>query len=169
MKLHLGAGKKLLDGWENIDAPGSGAPVEMDVRHLTYRDDSADEIMAIHVVEHIAIADVGAMFDEWFRVLRPGGRVVIEVPCREHVFSVIASGMKDQRTHDAVMCALYGDPGTHRTVADVHRWLWSKAEMAMLLADAGFADITVGKAQYHVPARDMRVEAIKPQRIIVAS
>ena len=56
MKLHLGCGKRLLDGCVNIDAIGGDR--QMDIRKLDYPDESVDEILAVHVWEHFWLKDV---------------------------------------------------------------------------------------------------------------
>jgi predicted SAM-dependent methyltransferase len=158
LRLNLGSGSKRPPGYVNVDLPGSGADVECDIRALPYADGAADEVLAVHVLEHIPVADVAAVVTEWARVLKTGGRMVLELPCREKVFGFIAQGVTDPRL---VLFPLYGDPRTHRTVADVHRWCWSKLEVAMLMRDAGLVDVTSEPPQFHVPMRDMRIVGVK--------
>ncbi len=158
LRLNLGSGKKRPEGYVNVDLPGSGADVECDIRALPFADGVADEVMAIHVLEHIPVADVAAVVAEWARVLAPGGRMVLELPCREKVFGLIAQGVTDPRL---VLFPLYGDPRTHRSVADVHRWLWSSVEVALLMRDAGLVDVTSEPPQFHVPMRDMRITGVR--------
>ncbi len=158
MRLHLGCGKRILPDYINCDMPGSGADVECDVQELPWGDDLADEILAIHLVEHLPMLNVGLVLKEWTRVLKPGGKMILELPCREKVFEMIAAGVKDPRL---VLFPLYGDPRTHKTTADVHRWLWGKEELAMLMRDAGLVDLTSQRPQFHVPIRDMRLVGTK--------
>lgn len=158
LRLNLGSGKKRPQGFVNVDLPGSGADVECDIRELPFADGAADEVMAIHVLEHIPVADVMGVVAEWARVLKPGGQMVLELPCREKVFGLIAQGVTDPRL---VLFPLYGDPRTHRSVADVHRWLWSSVEVALLMRDAGLVDVTSEPPQFHVPMRDMRITGVK--------
>lgn len=51
-----------------------------DGRHLTYADDSFDAVFSLSVVEHIPEEGDSEAVREMARVLRPGGRLVIEVP-----------------------------------------------------------------------------------------
>lgn len=159
MKLHLGCGKRRMDGYINVDVPGSGADVECDVQELPWPDGVADEVLAVHVLEHIPMLNAALVVKEWARVLAPGGEMVLELPCRDKVFGMIAQGVDDPRL---VLFPLYGDPRTHRTTADVHRWIWSKVEVALLMRDAGLVDIKSEEPQYHVPIRDMRIVGRKP-------
>jgi predicted SAM-dependent methyltransferase len=158
MKIHLGCGQRLLPDYINVDIAGSSADVECDIHSLPWGDGVADEILAVHVVEHLPMMNVGLVLKEWARVLKPGGKMILELPCREKVFDMIGKGVTDPRL---VMFPLYGDPRTHKTTADVHRWLWGKEELAMLMHDAGLVDLTSQKPLYHVPIRDMRLVGTK--------
>ncbi len=51
---------------------------DVDRGALPFRDDSFESVYLIHVIEHVA--DVVATMEEVHRVLRPGGRVLIETP-----------------------------------------------------------------------------------------
>jgi predicted SAM-dependent methyltransferase len=55
LKLHLGCGRKLLDGYVNIDkyVVGEGI-INLDILDLPYEESSVTEIVAEHVLEHIA-------------------------------------------------------------------------------------------------------------------
>jgi predicted SAM-dependent methyltransferase len=158
MKLHLGAGKHRWDGWINVDVPDSGADVECDVHELPWPDNVADEITSIHLIEHIPMLNVGLVLREWVRVLKPGGVLTIETPCRDKVFDFIRKGVTDPYL---VLNPLWGDPRTHRTTADVHRWCWSKSELAMLMRDAGLVDLQSQEPKFHIPMRDMRLVGVK--------
>lgn len=55
--------------------PGAWA----DVRALPLRAASVDALVAIHVLGHLLEADRARALAEWARVLRPGGRLLLEV------------------------------------------------------------------------------------------
>jgi len=59
VKLHLGCGNIILDGYTNIDiVPGEGIDVVSDVRSLPmYKDASVDEVYLSHVLEHFSWKD----------------------------------------------------------------------------------------------------------------
>lgn len=158
MKLNLGCGRRKIDGYVNVDVRDSGADVECDVQELPWPDAVADEVMAIHVLEHIPMLNAALVVREWVRVLKPGGRLVLELPCREKVFGFIKQGVSDV---SLTLLPMYGDPRTHRTTADVHRWLWGKEEIAMLMRDAGLIDLRSETPLYHIPIRDMRLVGTK--------
>lgn len=62
----------------SVDLDASCAMVEADVTNLQYPDDHFDTIICNHVLEHVA-NDRKAMA-EIYRVLRPGGLAILQVP-----------------------------------------------------------------------------------------
>ena len=87
VRLHIGCGEHLLPGWINIDrvARVSGVITDIDVTTLPYPDGSVEEILAEHVFEHFSFSEEGLVWLEVVRVLRPGGRLTMEVPDFEWV------------------------------------------------------------------------------------
>lgn len=82
MKLHLGCGKRHLDGYINIDSRADvGADVVCDVTDLSqYMDGCADVVYACHVLEHVPRNKTLDVLREWRRVLKPGGILRLAVP-----------------------------------------------------------------------------------------
>jgi len=157
MNLHLGCGKKILPGYINVDA--TCGDVVGDIRDLSaYEDNSVDEILAVHVWEHFWLNEISKIAKEWYRVLVPGGKLILEMPCKEKVFYLIRNGVEKP---NLTLWAMFGDPNTIRSEQDLHKWLWSFPDVRLTLSYAGFNEITLLEPQYHVAIRDMRVEAIK--------
>jgi predicted SAM-dependent methyltransferase len=85
VKLNLGCGDKILPGYINVDVAseraGNKPDVICDVRKLDkFADNYADEIMAVHVVEHFWRWEVVEILSEWVRVLKPGGKIRCSTP-----------------------------------------------------------------------------------------
>lgn len=81
MKLLLGCGDERRAGWVHHDrAMRDGVDVahDLQVRPWPWADGSAEMIAAHHLLEHLP--DTVAFFDEAWRVLRAGGRLVVSVP-----------------------------------------------------------------------------------------
>ncbi len=79
VKINLGCGTNKLAGWNNYDA-------EIDISiKLPFKSDTAQFILAEHVVEHVSMHQAMAFFKECYRVLAPGGVVRIAVPSVEQV------------------------------------------------------------------------------------
>lgn len=119
--------------------------------------------MSIHVLEHFYLWEAIPLLKEWKRVLKPGGKLVVEVPCMDKVFSHIVHRMNKGESPDPVYSWLpiWGDPKYKRPEMG-HKWGYSMIDLKGLLEKAGFVDVEIMDARYHFPQRDMRAEATKP-------
>lgn len=169
MKLNLGCGPRHLEGFVNVDLAGNWSGKEPDLSHdirepLPFPDESAEEIHAYHVLEHMWRWEAEDALKDWQRVLRPGGLLVLEMPCLDKIFGIMQRCVTEGRPLPLRMTlwGLYGDPN-YRNEAMCHRWCWSKAEIQAALSDM---ECMVKAPQTHIPERDMRIEAKKPLRLI---
>lgn len=171
VRLNLGCGDKLLPGYVNVDVVEARAGMKPDVicdlHDLSpFASDSADEVLAVHVIEHFWRWEVAGVLREWVRVLKPGGRMVIECPnlataCAEFTRDPDAGSWEDARGQ-RTMWVLYGDPEWKDPLM-VHRWGYTPASLARLLAEAGLTDIRQEPAEFKLKEpRDMRVTGRKP-------
>ena len=160
--LHLGCGKRLWPGWLNVDL--EQGDYLCDIRILTLPDSYAERAAAIHVFEHLWPWDVPPALAEWKRVLRPGGKLVLELPNLQRILSHIFIRMNkgEQPSRSFSWLPMWGDPA-FKDPAMMHKWGYFPIDVENLLKDAGFVDITHEEARYHFPIRDMRVTARKPK------
>tara|TARA_B110000046_G_scaffold175987_1_gene201157 strand:- start:599 stop:1135 length:537 start_codon:yes stop_codon:yes gene_type:complete len=96
MKLHLGCGPNIKEGYINIDGfvDGEGV-VKMDILNMKYSDNSVEEILSEHVFEHIPFKDEERLFNECFRLLKPGGQMIVETPDMEWLCKQFIDGKDD--------------------------------------------------------------------------
>lgn len=122
-----------------------------------------DEAVAIHVLEHFYLWEVPTVLAEWQRILKPGGRLVLELPCMDKVFDYIVKarqmGVEDFWAPMTVW-ALWGDP-KYQDPAMCHRWGYTKKMLEQVLTLSGWQAITHEEPRYHLKERDMRVTAQK--------
>lgn len=84
MKLNIGCGRNVIEGWMNVDiVPLPGVDVVYDLERpklerLPLNDDSVEEFLLSHVIEHVRNS-LGLM-EELHRVAKPDARMVIRVP-----------------------------------------------------------------------------------------
>ena len=79
LRLHIGSGQTRIDGFINIDQlPGSDLCLNLNTTRLPFKDDSVDCVFSYHALEHFDNY-LFALSEIW-RVLRHGGRMLIEVP-----------------------------------------------------------------------------------------
>jgi ubiquinone/menaquinone biosynthesis C-methylase UbiE len=84
-KLNLGSGRDIRSGYVNVDlVPLAGVDLVCDLQRLPwpFKDNSVDEVIAIHVIEHLP--NTVRVMEEIFRITRPGARITIEVPHYKH-------------------------------------------------------------------------------------
>ena len=124
--------------------------------------DSADALASIHTVEHVYVWEVEAMLTEWKRILKVGGKLIIELPSGNKVLAYLAHSVanKEPLMPFMSMHALYGDP-QHQDELMTHHWLWFKEPLREILEKVGFRQIEFQEARYHFRFRDLRVECIK--------
>jgi len=173
LRLNLGCGDKLLPDYVNVDVAESRAGAKPDVLcdlHALpmFGDNSADEILSVHVVEHFWRWEVLDVLREWARVLKPGGRMVLECPnlvsaCQAFLGDpdgASGPGQEGQRT----MWVFYGDPQWKDPLM-IHRWGYTPESLKSLLSEVGLKDVRQEPAQYKLrEPRDMRLVGEKPLR-----
>lgn len=177
MKINFGCGARVLDGYYNIDAvrdpnaprdPELIEAMQFDgarlVNPLPLADGCADEVMAIHVFEHFFRWQVDAILEEWKRLLRIDGGLILELPnlqkCCENILSGRTVGA-GKHPDQAGMWGLYGDPRLESPFM-CHRWGWTPQTLRVILQQHGFLAIKEQPTVFH-PAgrayRDMRITA----------
>lgn len=161
VRLHLGCGDKRWPGFINVDLFGE-YDIKADLKSLPFPDNYADEIVAIHVFEHFYRWEVQGVLDEWERVLKPGGKLVLELPSMNKILGYMKQCMDAGKPMVVrkTWLALWGDPD-YKSVEMTHKWGYSTEELTLLLEDCGFRDIQSTEPRYHMKSRDMRMEAIK--------
>lgn len=94
MKLHIGCGSDLKQGYVNIDVhskedishrykrelPPDIPIFNYDIFHLPFDNCSVDEVICLGMLEHLSFVDEGRFFREMQRVLKPGGTFHFSVP-----------------------------------------------------------------------------------------
>jgi predicted SAM-dependent methyltransferase len=100
--LNLGAGRRIVAGAINTDlvqhSPDISIIHDLNIVPWPWRDGEFDEVQAISVLEHLKLTLIESL-DECWRILKPGGRLVVKYP--------LAGGP-----------TAYADP--------THRWQWGE-------------------------------------------
>lgn len=174
IKIHLGCGQDYLPGYVNIDAyPGSKADLVMDATKLDlFPDNCADVIESYHFFEHLMFHKAKQMINEWFRILSPGGLVIIELPNLEVCIKEVGKHFTDD-SFDLAMGGIFGQaPGLieKEGVTQLHKWGWTPKTLKAELSSAGFTNIHQHriKQSWRKAAafgRDMQIRAVKPDLV----
>lgn len=86
MKLNLGCGRDIRDGYENVDAfVNDNRIIDVDLSKFPWPwvDSSADEILMLDFLEHFPYTKTNTILAEVFRILKPDAPVEIQVPSFE--------------------------------------------------------------------------------------
>lgn len=171
MKLNIGCGKQTWNDFYCVDAvqhAKADRPVDLIhafqfdgeqlVNPLPLADSVADELHNYHFIEHVYRWESPALLKEFRRLLKDGGRLIIECPDIKKAAQNLLSNAKDQ----LCMWPLYGDP-SHKDPYMCHRWGYTPETLKALLKECGFKNVTQGRPQTHGARanRDMRIEAVK--------
>ncbi|MFZ3063244.1 MAG: methyltransferase domain-containing protein [Actinomycetota bacterium] len=159
VKLHIGCGYDIREGYHNID-PYTGL-IKMSMDSLDYDNDSVDEILSIHSLEHVGHGLEGQIgvphaLQEWHRVLKPGGKVFIDVPDAEEC---ARRWLVDDDLNSFWIKALWG---LQSRDGDFHSYGFKKTTIRQLLDEAGFSKIQITQHESH-GAPSLMVVAEKPR------
>ena len=141
LKLHLGCGNIVLDGWLNLDLDSSVADVIHDLtKPLPFADGSVRYIFAEHMIEHVEYAEAECLLRECRRVLAPGGIVRMTTPDLAWLAMTYLSTITTQ----------WGDLWQPRSPCALlnegmrswgHRYLYDRSDLRSLFARCGFGNI----------------------------
>lgn len=174
MRINVCAGRHVLEGWTNVDVVASAHPkakgrvpeILADMRSIPLPDGCADEILCVHGLEHVFEWEADEALAEWFRLLKHGGMVAIEVPNLIKCCINIIEDYKLPNKHPDQM-GLFGIFGDH-TLRDpymMHKNAFTPKSLSCKLENAGFKAIREEQPQYHGAGRlrrDLRMVARKP-------
>lgn len=158
--MNLGAGRIQWPGWVPV---GHGCAIDADLKRLPFPDNYADQAAAIHVIEHFYQWEAPEVLKEWLRVLKPGGKLILECPCLDKVYEYIVKLVQSghaTKSQFMTTFVFWGDP-KYRDPYMVHRWGYFKETLVELMQSVGFRDVTVEEPRYHFAMRDMRVTGVK--------
>jgi predicted SAM-dependent methyltransferase len=178
-RVEIGGGSAPTPGYVHVDVDRNAVHVEYYVngRTLPLPSAWAEEILAIHVLEHVHPADLQATLNEWLRVLVPGGVLRVHVPDSHALMEAYLQARADQRW--SLMGALLGmyanptvvHPEQLQKPCD-HQILFGAQLLRDVLEEAGFVEVedhSATRADRHtacwrelVPQISLIFEAQKP-------
>lgn len=170
VRLHVGCGSRIFDDYINVDGQYMAHDARVAIHDLTQPfplpDNSVDEILSVHVIEHISRSRVAPMFQEWLRVLKPNGFVAIEWPdflkmCREIADNPSCLFSNDRRVLKRTILGIFGDNERYPDPVMWHKWGYSAESLEYLLKQQGFTSSRAEPNQYSKTPNDSRVVAFK--------
>lgn len=146
VKLHLGCGKKYINGWINIDQASGVADELIDLRRfLPYSDNSVDFIFNEHFIEHLTRREAFMFLKECYRVLSYKGVLRISTPDLEYLITKYKekdlTEWNDERWFPMSACQMMNEGMTDWG----HKFLYDYEELYSVLELVGFSKITLEK------------------------
>lgn len=139
IRINIGCGEVPLQGYINIDLHHNAADVKMDALNLALADNSVDEIYSSHLIEHFPKRDVPKALKEWFRVLKNGGTLSMNLPNLEWCMRNWL-GQPEEKRFGLYLDMIYG---LQTNDGEYHKTGFTKYKLNTLLKEAGFSDITI--------------------------
>ena len=153
VRLNLACGFMTRPGWINCDLYDPHADMKCDVSKLPFEDNYADEIYASHIIEHFHYYEGFDVLREWLRVLKPGGKLIIETPDMFASCKKFVEGTEQDRIN------LYGHffaqpwlgPG------QVHKMLYTETQLRWTLETCGYTNIRKVPAMRYIGNEDQNL------------
>ncbi|MBW4477964.1 MAG: glycosyltransferase [Tolypothrix brevis GSE-NOS-MK-07-07A] len=146
LKLHLGCGVNIKKGYFNIDQHVSAPSIiNMDIFNLSIDDDVVNEIFTEHMLEHLSKYEVPLALKEWARVLKPDGKLVMNLPNLEWCLQQWLAKPEEERWGWQVdtIFGLQTHPG------EFHKTGFTETRLRQLLTDASFREIKINQYWSH--------------------
>lgn len=160
VRLNVGCGDKKIPGYIGIDVVDRGQEIISDIRHIPLPDNHADEILSVHVVEHFFKWEAADLLNEWLRILKPGGVMVVECPNLLRVIrTMFETGVIDDQMF---WWPLYGNQNLKDPLM-CHKYGYIPDSLIDLMKSVGLENVRQEPAQFKLKEkRDMRVVGVKP-------
>ena len=166
-RLNLGSGNTKLDGFISVDLYDTEADVRADITGLPFDSESVDEIVSYQVIEHVPYNKSQQMFDEMYRVLKPGGTVIIETPDIAVVSrKILEEGLTDKWLYNLV--GEYYRPWDkdryddwEMNAASIHRNPWTMERIVKFAFVAGFSGIERREPDFYPCEENLSVRLTK--------
>jgi len=126
LRVEIGGGPFPSPGYVHVDADRSSRHLEhlAHAWQLPFPDGTVQELLAIHVLEHVHRSSVDRTLGEWRRVLASGGYAEIHVPDAATVFPAFLATSNEKKWDLLIpIFGMTGDPTTRRrgVAADLER------------------------------------------------
>jgi|WetSurSiteA1Bulk_404760.scaffolds.fasta_scaffold00273_5 predicted SAM-dependent methyltransferase len=167
VRLHLGCGPKIIEDYINCDIVIDPRIIYYDLtKPLPIRDNVVDDILSVHVIEHISRHLIISIFIEWYRVLKPNGFVAVEWPdllkaCKEVVNNPDCFWSNSDPLVKRTLRSIYGDYTKYPDISMVHKWGYSAESMTRILKTVGYSKVEIQTNLYGKTFVDSRVVGYK--------
>ena len=175
IKLELGGGTKVREGWFNVDVYGIDADLQLDLKLLLpFPDLSVKTIYSSHVLEHFSYPEpLAGLLGECFRALRVGGVFHAAVPDFGRAFKLYAQG--DEGSFHAQKYWSSPNPNWCTASMDelnwlvymggIHRFMFDSENLVNVFVNAGFGRVQLRDFDPELDSEDRRHQSLYVQAV----
>ncbi len=171
LKLHLGCGKKYLQGYINIDGYiGAKADIYLDFKKVGkfFLPFSAHEILMIHSISYLNLWEARDFFRTVHGLLKEGGNLIMECPDISNCSRKLLEAGSSETFNPDYLEGVRGfyafglDNLAERRPYYPYAFGWSGWHLKQELEEAGFREVVLTEPKTHEKSwRDLRIEARK--------
>lgn len=176
IKINMGSGPDYKQGYINVDGAHPSADVKEDAFKFILEDNSVDEMHASHFIEHVPQHRAPEILSIWHKMLKEGGRLIMEQPDLEQMCKDFVNQSEEER-HVTTTC-IYGDvygyflhhgikpendsaEAREKGTLSPHLWGYTPRSLSKLVESIGFRDVKVMAPLGKHPGSNFRLECIK--------
>lgn len=153
MKLDIGGGTNKCDpSFVSVDIQGSDVIARM--WELPFADGSVEFIWSSHTLEHSGIHYVLKTLKEWFRVLKPGGAMIVQAPDFDYVANYWLTG-PDRVWAEMIVFGHQAHEG------EFHKCAFTATSLRKYLEDAGF-EVRLMTTHWNYDQETLQATCVKP-------
>lgn len=138
LNINLGCGDTIHPQFVNVDwFPGPDIHYLRQIDRLPYlKTSSVDLLYASHCLEHFSFVRTAEILAEWFRVIKPGGRLRLSVPDFDKLLNIYED--QDHDVHSIMKQLMGGQTYS----LNYHYTIFTRSYLTGLLKDAGFVTVS---------------------------
>lgn len=149
MRVELASGDRPWEGYLHCDERLlESTDLACRVETLPFADSSVEALLASHIIEHFSYREIDRVLAEWYRVLRPGGGILIITPNFAYVAHGYVEGWMEYTESRNRMF------GGQDYLGNYHYTMFDSPALGACLEEAGFKnvrDVTSGYESRKVP------------------
>lgn len=159
-KLNIGCGPHRIDGYIGVDLlSGPAVDIVAPADKLPFGSEDVDEILAEHLIEHLTYFQFNKTMAEWYRVLKPGGKLVLECPdllglCKQFVEANEYEQYNTYKGYWPIIAHIYGHQrgkNEAEEMSQVHKSGYTKDHLWDILNGLGYENILYLQPQKATP------------------
>lgn len=139
VKYNLGSGSAKLDGWENLDI----GEIDLSIFPWSIESDTAEEILASHILEHFQKETGKKFLAECHRALKTGGKLHVAVPDMDIFIDCRNSGDWTPlgSYHWRDFNDFFGGGNREPRPEMRHYYMYNVETLTALMVEAGFSNV----------------------------